>query len=209
MPSSLKFSYTLLSPLYDHLIESASRPLRQRSLQALTRMDLAQAKILIDGIGSGLDIPWLPIGPQYTGIDLTPAMLRRAQLRRVLRRDTELQFDIQLQEGDAHALPFDAASFDAVVMHLILAVVPNPVLALQEAQRVLKPAGYILILDKFLRPGQLALLRRLISPLAGRLASRTDVVFEEVLRQSPQLEITMDEPALAKGWFRYILLQKR
>ena len=95
-----------------------------------------------------------------------------------------------------------------VLLHLILAVTPHPEQVLAEAARVLRRGGRILILDKFLRPGQNAPLRRLISPLLGLLATRTNVVFEAVLAQVPGLEVVSDLPALAGGWFRQIVLRK-
>jgi len=73
---------------------------------------------------------------------------------------------------------------------------------------VLRRGGRVLILDKFLRPGQKAPLRRLISPVLGLLATRTDVVFEEALAQTRGLEVVADQPALAGGWFRHIELRK-
>lgn len=198
---ALKQSYTLLAPFYDQVLERVSEPLRRQSLSDL---DTSTAEaVLITGIGSGLDIPHLPAGPRYTGVDLTPAMLRRAA-KRAAGRD-----DITLEEGDVMALPYDDAQFDVVIMHLILAVVPQPKKALSEAARVLRPGGQILLLDKFLRPGQKAPLRRVLNILSRHLATRTDVVFEEVLADCPSLSLEHDQPALARGWFRRIRLQKR
>jgi phosphatidylethanolamine/phosphatidyl-N-methylethanolamine N-methyltransferase len=45
--------------------------------------------------------------------------------------------------------------------------------------------------------------------LAAGIATRTDVMFEEVLEKTPGLQVAGDEPALAGGWFRFIRLQKR
>ncbi len=200
---SLRQSYTLWAPFYDALVDLATRPARRASLERL--QGVADTRVLILGIGTGLDLPFLPKGPRYTGVDITPLMLDKARKRAALEAPNTL--DLRL--GDVMALEFEAQSFDHVIMHLILAVVPTPAQALSEAARVLRPGGRILILDKFLKPGQRAPLRRLISPLLARLATRTDVVFEEVLAQCPELRVVEDEPALAGGWFRRIVLEKR
>lgn len=199
---SLKHSYTVIAPLYDAIVSGATSSWRARSLQ---RLSTAEGEtVLIPGIGTGLDIRHLPHGPIYTGLDLTPAMLKKAQ-----QRADETEHHIELHEGDAMAMPFDDAQFDHVVMHLILAVVPEPHRALQEASRVLKPGGTLLILDKFLKPGQIAPLRRMINPFISRLATRTNVVFEELLHQCPDLFTVDDRPTIPGGWFRYITLEKR
>ena len=106
------------------------------------------------------------------------------------------------------ALPFASDSFDYVVLHLIMAVVPRPQYCLAETARVLRPGGHILLFDKFLRRGECAWVRRGLTPLMGRLATRLDVVFEEVLEAVPGLRVLTDEPALANGWFRLIELHK-
>ncbi|MCK9532550.1 MAG: class I SAM-dependent methyltransferase [Gammaproteobacteria bacterium] len=195
---NLRHSYTFFAPVYDLVVARVSERPRRISLARLP----GEGDVLLAGIGSGLDIPHLPCGPRYTGIDLTPAMLRRAEGRARVRED------VALHEGDVMALPYGDASFDAVVMHLILAVVPHPERALGEAARVLRPGGRLLILDKFLRPGQRAPLRRAINLLSRRFATRTDVVFEQVLAYCPSLCLERDEPALARGWFRHIELRK-
>jgi len=196
---SLKTSYRFIAPFYDALIESASRAPRQRSLSRLPQQGAAQ--VLISGTGTGLDFPFLPPAHHYTALDLTAAMLSRAQHRANGLR-------MQWARGDSMALPFAANSFDYVVLHLILAVVPQPQRCLAEAARVLKPGGRILLFDKFLRRGERAWLRRGLTPLAGQLATRLDVVFEDVLETVPKLRVLSDEPALARGWFRLIELKK-
>jgi ubiquinone/menaquinone biosynthesis C-methylase UbiE len=110
--------------------------------------------------------------------------------------------------GDSMALPFADAQFDHAVLHLILAVVPQPARCLSEAARTIKPGGTIIIFDKFLRPQQRAWLRRALNPLSRRIATRMDVVFEDVLREVPGLQTVSDVPLLASGWFRGIVLRK-
>ncbi|HEU0219317.1 MAG TPA: methyltransferase domain-containing protein [Gallionella sp.] len=195
----LRCSYSLIAPLYDLVIERSMREVRMRSLRALPT-DKA-ARVLLSGIGTGLDLPLLPAMHRYTALDFNAAMLSRARLR-----GANLNIDWVL--GDSMALPFADAQFDHAVLHLILAVVPHPEKCLSEAARVLKPGGTILIFDKFLRPQQHAWLRRGLNPLTRRLATRMDVVFEEVLREVPQLQVISDMPLLAGGWFRGIVLRK-
>ncbi len=196
---SLKTTYRFFAPVYDAMIERASAAARRRSLAALAAPGTQD--VLLSGAGTGLDFPFLPDHHNYVALDLTAAMQARS-----LERARGLR--MSWVRGDSMALPFAEHSFDSVVLHLILAVVPQPRHCLIEAARVLKPGGRVLVFDKFLRRGQLAPLRRMISPLSSRLATRLDVVFEDVLENVPQLSIVSDEPALANGWFRLIVLRK-
>ncbi|MER2541275.1 MAG: class I SAM-dependent methyltransferase [Azonexus sp.] len=195
---SLKHTYTLIAPFYDAAISKATQAARKRSLSALPT---TPGRVLLAGVGTGLDLPHLPPQHHYVGLDLNQAMLRRA-LPRVG------QFDFLPVQGDAQRLPFADNSFDSAVLHLILAVVPQPAHCFAEIARVLKPGGEVLVFDKFLRRGQTALLRRLANPLMRRIATRLDVVFEELLSEAPNLTLVHDQPALAGGWFRMIRLKK-
>lgn len=192
----------LFAPLYDPLVRRALDGLRRSSLAALGPLE--GQRVLLPGIGTGLDIPHLPAGGDYLGVDLSPAMLRRAQ-----RRALQSAQQIELIEGDAHQLPLDDESVDCVLMHLILAVVPQPERALAEASRVLRPGGRMIVLDKFLRGDQSASLRRRISPLLARVATRTDVVFETLHAAHPELRLIDDQPVAARGWFRRLELERQ
>lgn len=200
---SLKQSYALIAPFYDAALAAATRAQRKKSLAALPG---EPARVLLNGVGTGLDLPHLPPQHHYTGLDLTHAMLHRAVPRAT-------QLDFCCVQGDAQRLPFADGSFDHAVLHLILAVVPDPAACLAETARVLAPGGSVLIFDKFLLPQQRAPLRRLINPLLRRVATRLDVVFEEVLEEAakiaPELVLESNQPALASGWFRLIRLKRR
>jgi len=200
----LRWSYSLIAPFYDLAIARLLRKVRSSSLSSLQKDEAAE--VLLSGIGTGLDLPLLPVLHHYTALDFNAAMLARARLRGAKSHGKNLQVDWVL--GDSMALPFPDRHFDHVVLHLIVAVVPQPALCLSEAARVLKPGGTIILLDKFLRPNKFAPLRRTLNPLTRRFATRLDVVFEEVLHEVPQLQLVSDVPLLAGGWFRGIVLQK-
>ncbi|HCI53846.1 MAG TPA: phosphatidylethanolamine N-methyltransferase [Gallionella sp.] len=195
----LRLSYSLIAPVYDLVIERPMRAARKRSLAALPAG--VSRHVLVSGVGTGLDLPHLPTQHHYTALDFNAAMLARARPRGE-------KLDVEFVLGDSMALPFADNHFDHIVLHLITAVVPDPARCLSEAARVLKPGGSIILFDKFLRPGKAAPLRRLLTPLSGRLATRMDVVFEDLLQDAPDLEVLSDEPLLAGGWFRGILLRK-
>jgi len=52
-------------------------------------------------------------------------------------------------QGDATALPFAAGSMDAAVLTAVLGEIPDPVAALREIARVLKPAGRLVVGELF------------------------------------------------------------
>ena len=198
----LKFSYTLLAPVYDAIVASSTQAMRITSIDRLN--DSTPKNILVNGIGTGLDIPFLPQQHNYTATDLTPAMLEKCKAR---LSEHELKMD--LHTADVMQLPFEDNQFDIVLMNLILAVVPDSQRALNEASRVLKPGGKIYIMDKFIKPGQLAPTRRLLNILMRHIATRTDVVFEHLLEKCPELKKLKDKPAMINGWFRLIDLEKK
>lgn len=74
---------------------------------------------------------------EVVALDFSSAMLKEAQA--VVDRHPDGV--VKLVEGDAAALPFDDASFDAVVIGFGLLHLPKPQLALKEACRVLKKGG--------------------------------------------------------------------
>jgi SAM-dependent methyltransferase len=76
-----------------------------------------------------------------TGLDPSRAFLARA--RDLAASVAALRFD----EGDARAMPYSDAAFDAVVFHTCLSHVPHPERALGEAFRVLRPGGRLAVLE--------------------------------------------------------------
>jgi ubiquinone/menaquinone biosynthesis C-methylase UbiE len=107
---------------------------------------------------------------------------------------------------DARQLAFPDSSFDAVVMHLILAVMPEPRRGLMEALRVLKPGGRIAVFDKFLRDEERpSLKRRLINTLAKPLFSDLNRRLGPLIAGTP-LVIEHDEAVAFGGAYRVVTL---
>ena len=135
-----RLRYTLWAPVYDIV----GRRFDGRRRESLRLLDPRRGeRILIVGAGTGADLPYLPEGCVVIATDLTPAMLARAR--------AHVREGIHLAIMDGHRLGARSASCDAVVLHLILAVIPDPARCLQEAARVLRPGGRIVVFDKFIR----------------------------------------------------------
>jgi ubiquinone/menaquinone biosynthesis C-methylase UbiE len=80
----------------------------------------ATGKVLEVAVGTGLNLDAYPPNVTLTGIDLSDAMLDIAR-----SRATELGRIAQLQQADAHELPFDGGSFDTVVCTFGLCAIPD------------------------------------------------------------------------------------
>lgn len=55
--------------------------------------------------------------------------------------------DVSFRRGDAYDLPFEDGAFDVVFAHQVLQHLADPVAALTEARRVLRPGGIIAVRD--------------------------------------------------------------
>jgi phosphatidylethanolamine/phosphatidyl-N-methylethanolamine N-methyltransferase len=190
--------YTLWAPIYDFVARFGRQ--RRRSLALL---DLRPGeRVLLVGAGTGSDLPLIPPDVAVLVTDLTPAMLDRARSR--------ARSGIELRVMDGQALDLPDASFDAVILHLILAVIPDPVACLREAARVLRPGGRIVIFDKFLPDGALpSLPRRIANAVTRRLFSDINRRMGEILQEAgAPLRVEHDEPAFLGAAFRILLLRK-
>lgn len=156
--------YQLYAPIYD----AVARPLEQGRKRAIERLDLDSGdRVLILGCGTGSDLKYLPPGAHVTAIDAAPAMVRRTRARA-----ERLGLEVDARIGDAQALPFEDGAFDAVLLHLILSVVPDPQAVAAETARVLAPCGRVSIYDKFAPENEeSSLLRRALNPAARFLFS--------------------------------------
>ena len=198
-----RIRYSLWAPIYDRLVARMDfGPARRRSIDALA---LAEGtRVLMVGAGTGLDLEYVPAAVSVVAIDITPAMLARLERRAASRaRPTETRV------MDARHLEFEDASFDAVIAHLVIAVMPNPERGLREIDRVLKPGGRVAVFDKFLRDQEKASpVRRLVNVIARPLFSDMNRRLEPLLTGTT-LRIERDEPAAFGGWYRVVTLRKQ
>jgi phosphatidylethanolamine/phosphatidyl-N-methylethanolamine N-methyltransferase len=197
-----RLRYTVWAPAYDLIANAAGFDAARRL--SVERLQLAPGnRVLIVGAGTGLDLPHLPPNVGLTAVDVTPAMLKRLEQRAASTRRS-----VVTRVMDARQLAFPDLSFDAVVMHLILAVMPEPERGLREAARVLKPGGRIAVFDKFLRDEeQPSLKRRAFNALAKPLFSDLNRRLGPLVA-GPPLVIEHDQPIALGGTYRLVTLIK-
>jgi len=84
---------------------------------------------------------------RVVGLDPASELLRLAR-----SRVAHTRIPVSLVRASAQHIPFDDAAFDAVVMTWTLCSIPNPIAALIEMRRVLKPGGRLLFVEHGLSP---------------------------------------------------------
>ena len=148
--------YQRIAPLYD-LIDFPFEYTRYRRIRPMLFQGLS-GRVLDAGVGTGRNFPFYPPGAEVVGIDISPAMLARAEQR----RHSSAASDVQLQQMDVTDLRFPDRSFDAAVATFLFCTLPDElqVPALEELSRVLKPGGMVRLLE-YTRPR--GIVRRLLT----------------------------------------------
>ena len=185
--------YGAAAPLYDLV----TAPLQRLGWASARRRAIALlapkpgSRILIVGAGTGLDLEHIPAGVEVVATDLCPQMVEQLSKRAAL-----VDFELETRVMDGEALDFPDESFDHAILHLVLAVMPDPRACAREVARVLRPGGTVSIFDKFVPDGE--------SPSLVRRAANlfTNVAFSDFTRnlgpilEAGQLQLIHDEKAV-------------
>lgn len=108
----------------------------------------ARGRVLEIGMGSGRNLPFYGgAATEVVGVDPSPELLALAR-----RAATVTPRPVTLIEQTAERVPFPDNSFDMAVMTWSLCSIPDPVAALREARRVLRPGGSLRFVEHGLAP---------------------------------------------------------
>ncbi len=141
----------------------------------------ATGRVLEIAIGTGRTLPFYPEATTVIGLDLSAAMLERARSR---ARQSRVR--VWLVRGDAQQLPIRDESVDCVVSLLSLCTIPDYRRALNEAHRVLRPGGRLVLVEHVRSPNAvIRAIQRALDPLTVRFAH--DHLLREPLDLLPQL----------------------
>jgi phosphatidylethanolamine/phosphatidyl-N-methylethanolamine N-methyltransferase len=139
--AQIEAAYERWAPVYDIIFDRALAP--GRSALAAAAGD-PKARVLVVGVGTGLELPFFDQATNLIGIDLSEAMLRRAKERVARSKLSQVE---GLCVMDAMRLGFGDDCFDFVAAPYVMTVVPNPHRALDEMFRVTKPGGEIVLVN--------------------------------------------------------------
>jgi len=107
-----------------------------------------EGTVLEVGFGSGLNLPWYPPGVRrLVAVDPSRegAKLARDRVRAVA-------FPVEYLPIGGEEISAPDHSFDAVVSTFTLCTIPDPVAALEQMRRVLRPGGKLFLLEHGLTP---------------------------------------------------------
>jgi ubiquinone/menaquinone biosynthesis C-methylase UbiE len=117
-----------------------NRVVRAERLRFVPR---ASGDVLEIGVGSGLNLAMYGAEVRMLhALDPSPQLLRMAG-----RRAADARVPVRFLRGSAEAIPLGAGAVDTVVTTWTLCVIPDPVRALREMRRVLRPDGCLIFVE--------------------------------------------------------------
>lgn len=138
--SSVQKEYSKLAREYD---EKWSFYVEATLQETLKRIEVHSGQRLLDiGCGTGVLLETLEKKHPdliLAGVDPTQEMLDVAGKR--------LSKKVHIERGWAEKLPFEAESFNVIVSCNMFHYIREPIVALKEARRILKPTGRLVITD--------------------------------------------------------------
>ncbi len=110
---------------------------------------VSKAKVLDIGCGTGsLSVVLAGLGHTVTGIDISPEMLARANAKA-----ERAGYSIQFQRMDAAFPQFPAQAFDVILCRHLLWSLPEPDLVIQRWSELVRPGGFLLLIEGFWSTG--------------------------------------------------------
>lgn len=139
--------------------------------------------VLEIGVGSGLNLPFYGTAvKRLYALDPSEELLQMAR-----KKARAAPFPVELIAHTGEEIPLDNRSLDVVVTTWTLCTIPDPVKALKEMRRVLKPAGTLLFAEHGLAPDSgVRLWQERLTPLWRKLTGGCNLnrKIDELIRTS-------------------------
>lgn len=152
----------------------------------------ARGRVLEVGAGTGLNLHLYGDGvDEVIAIEPDPHMRRRA-----VPRAERATVPVLLEGHSGEALPYEAGSFDTVVLTWVLCTIPDASAAVAEVHRVLRPGGRVLFAEHTRsRHGVVHGLQRVVDPVWKHLAGGCHLTRDPItLLEDAGLAVEMVRP---------------
>ena len=156
----------------------------------------AKGKVLEIGLGSGLNLP------HYRDISELIALEPSEELLALVQENSgEPKFPTEMLKASAEDIPLDSNTFDTVVMTWTLCSVTDPISALSEIKRVIKPGGNVIFAEHGQSPDEnIRKWQRRINPVWSRIAGGCQLNREiEILYESSGFKFKSIERGYIEG----------
>lgn len=131
------------------LLDVAMDTQQLRATRARVTAGLA-GEVVELGFGSGHNLPSMPVGvTRLLAVEPAGSSIRRAHARIAASA-----VPVEVVAPDAQRLPLPDASVDAALCTWSLCTIPDPVAAVAEVRRVLRPGGHLHFVEHGLAPDQ-------------------------------------------------------
>ncbi|KAG9395106.1 Methyltransferase domain [Carpediemonas membranifera] len=141
---------------------------------------LRPGEVVLDlGSGAGFDafLCGPKVGPtgRVIGVDMTPAMVRRARANATGYRVRTGLDNVEFREGQIEQLPVEDSSVDVVISNCVINLSPDKPRVWSEVARVLRPGGRVAVSDTVLLRPLPAEIRASVDSLVGCLAGASEL----------------------------------
>jgi ubiquinone/menaquinone biosynthesis C-methylase UbiE len=169
------------------------------------------ARRIADGLAAGAKVLEVAPGPGYLAVELarlgpyriTGLDISRSFVRMASEYAEQAGVDVEFRLGDAASLPFPEHTFDFVACRAAFKNFSDPVAALREMHRVLRPGGRALIIDMRNDASDEAIDEAVTDMHLGRVdAFLTRATFKHMLRKRAYSREDFDRMVAATpfGW---------
>lgn len=135
-------------------------------------------KVLEVGVGTGLTLPLYPHNCSVVGVDLSPKMLKEAE---VLIKKKKLK-NCTVRVMNATNLEYPDNTFDRVLGNLFISATSFPKESLLEMKRVCKPGGVIVLMNHFQSEHRvLGAVETAFNPIAQQIGFKSNLQMKPLL----------------------------
>lgn len=162
----------ILDHAFARFYDNLAGPMERRGLadRRAQLLGALEGEVLEIGAGTGANLAAYPDGVTLTVTE--PSAPMAVRLREHVGRDRP---DTRVVEAPAEKLPFADGSFDAAVSTLVLCTVHDPLAAIAELRRVLRPGGRLVVIEHVVAKGRGRYAQRVWEPAQKVLARNCHV----------------------------------